>query len=66
MIGSPKKPNPMKNVVIFMKIYEEVTKEMSRPGRMSPATFSLGACLGNGEVGDNALIRYERAMPHPR
>ena len=33
-------------------------REMRMPGRTKPASFSRGACLGKGEVGDSALEDY--------
>ena len=55
IIGSPKKPNPTKKVVIFVNRYEVVKRETSSPGRTRPASLSLGVRLGKGEVGDKAL-----------
>lgn len=55
MTGSPKKPNPTKNVVCFMNIAEVVKRDMITAGTRSAANFLRGLSSGNGGVGERAL-----------
>ena len=55
MSGSPKKPNPIPAVVIFMKTAEVVSNPTATAGTRMPANLSLGVSWGKGGVGDRAL-----------
>ena len=55
VIGSPKKPIPKNNVLIFMNIEEVVRSATATAGTRIPASLRRYASLGNGGVEDNAL-----------
>ena len=55
MIGSAKKPKPMKNVVIFMNMSEVVKAATATPGTRRPANLIRALSFGKGAVGDSAL-----------
>lgn len=57
MTGSPKKPKPTPNVVIFINIADVVSNATATPGTSIPASLRRYVSLGNGGVGDKALLQ---------
>lgn len=53
--GSPKKPNPITAVLIFMNRAEEMTSDTATIGTSRLANLRRGISLGKGGVGDKAL-----------
>ena len=58
MSGSPKKPPPMKNVVIFINIEDEVTSAIATAGTSTPASLTRALSSGKGGVGDSKLRKH--------
>lgn len=55
MIGSPKKPNPIENVVIFINMALVVRSEIATVGTSTAASRNRGVSCGKGCVGERAL-----------
>lgn len=55
MIGSPKNPKPMENVVIFMNMADVVRSEIATAGASTAASRYRGTSCGKGGVGERAL-----------
>ena len=57
MIGSPKNPKPIENVVIFINIADVVTSEIATAGTSTAASRNRDVSCGKGGVGERALSR---------
>ena len=55
MIGSPKNPKPIENVVIFINMADVVRSDIATAGASTAASRYRGTSCGKGGVGESAL-----------